>query len=53
MKPAEITAAAQRAIGLQQAEQTTLARLRAGEKLPDINGTNARIRAAVKAASGG
>jgi regulator of RNase E activity RraA len=43
MKPHEIAAAADRAVGMQQAEQTTLARLRNGEKLPEFNGTNARI----------
>ena len=43
MKPAEITAAAERAIGMQAAEKKTLARIKAGERMPDINGTNARI----------
>jgi len=43
MKPHEIAAAAERAVAMQQAEQTTLARLRNGEKLPDFNGTNQRI----------
>lgn len=40
---AEITADAERAIGMQQAEKKTLARIAAGERMPDINGTNARI----------
>ncbi len=40
----EITEAAERAIAMQAAEKTTLARITAGERLPDINGTNARIR---------
>jgi regulator of RNase E activity RraA len=40
---ADIKQAAERAIGMQQAEKVTLARLAKGEKLPDINGTNARI----------
>ena len=40
---AEITEAATRAIGMQEAEKKTLARIAAGERMPDINGTNARI----------
>ena len=40
----EIRAAAERAIGMQQAEKGTLERLARGERMPDINGTNARIR---------
>ena len=43
IKPHEITEAANRAIGMQQAEKKALARVKAGERLPDINGTNARI----------
>jgi regulator of RNase E activity RraA len=43
LKAAEITEAAERAIGMQANEKKTMARLRAGEKMPDINGTNARI----------
>ena len=43
MKAHEITAAATRAIGMQEAEKKSLARIRAGERMPDINGTNARI----------
>ncbi|WP_291296314.1 RraA family protein [Elioraea sp.] len=43
LKAAEITEAAERAIGMQEAEKTTLARIAAGERMPDINGTNARI----------
>jgi regulator of RNase E activity RraA len=43
MKPHEIAAAAERAVGMQKAEQTTLARLTKGERLPDINDTNKRI----------
>ena len=48
MKPHEIAEAAARAAGMQQAEQTTLARLTKGEKLPEFNGTNARIAEIVK-----
>ncbi len=43
MKAEEIAAAAERAIGMQEAEKKTLARVAAGERMPDINGTNARI----------
>jgi 4-hydroxy-4-methyl-2-oxoglutarate aldolase len=43
MKPNEIAACAQRAISMQTEEKATLARLLKGEKLPEMNGTNARI----------
>ena len=43
---AAIEAAATRAIAMQQAEKTTLARIDAGEKYPDIMGTTDAIRAA-------
>lgn len=43
LKADEITEAANRAIGMQQAEKKTLARIKAGERMPDINGTNARV----------
>jgi 4-hydroxy-4-methyl-2-oxoglutarate aldolase len=43
MKPHEIAAAADRAVAMQKAEQTTLARITKGERLPDINDTNKRI----------
>lgn len=43
MKPHEIADAATRAVTMQQAEKDTLSRLSKGEKLPNINGTNARI----------
>ncbi len=49
LKPGEITAAAERAIGMQAAEKKTLARIRAGERMPDINGTNARIEEIIAA----
>jgi regulator of RNase E activity RraA len=49
LKAAEITAAAERAIGMQEAEKVTLARIAAGERMPDINGTNARIAEIVAA----
>ena len=39
----EIPAAAERAIAMQEAEKKTLARVAAGERMPDINGTSARI----------
>lgn len=43
LKAHEITAAAARAVGMQEAEKVSLKRIAAGERLPDINGTNARI----------
>jgi regulator of RNase E activity RraA len=52
MKAHEITAAAERAIGMQEAEKRTLARLAAGERMPDINGTNARIAEIMAAQAG-
>lgn len=44
MPPADIEAAAERAIGMQEAEKAALARVARGEKFPDINGTNAKMR---------
>jgi regulator of RNase E activity RraA len=44
MPPADIEASAQRAIGMQDAEKLALARVVKGERFPDINGTNAKIR---------
>ena len=52
MKPHEIAAAADRAVAMQKAEQKTLARLVKGERLPDINDTNARIAAIVAGQKG-
>jgi 4-hydroxy-4-methyl-2-oxoglutarate aldolase len=43
LPPQDIAAAANRAIGMQNAEKVTLARIKGGERMPDINGTNARI----------
>jgi hypothetical protein len=43
MPPSDIRASAERAIAMQQAEKLSLARVAKGERLPDINGTNARI----------
>jgi 4-hydroxy-4-methyl-2-oxoglutarate aldolase len=43
MKPHEVAAAAERAIAMQEAEKSTLARLDRGERMPDINDTNRRI----------
>jgi 4-hydroxy-4-methyl-2-oxoglutarate aldolase len=45
--PADIKAAAERAIQMQIAEKITLRRLDAGEKYPDITGATGRINAAV------
>jgi regulator of RNase E activity RraA len=44
MPQADIEASATRAIAMQDAEKAALARVTNGEKFPDINGTNARIR---------
>jgi regulator of RNase E activity RraA len=43
MPPSDIETSAERAIGMQQAEKTALARVTNGESFPDINGTSARI----------
>jgi 4-hydroxy-4-methyl-2-oxoglutarate aldolase len=43
MPPSDIKTSAERAIAMQQAEKLSLARIAKGERLPDINGTNARI----------
>jgi regulator of RNase E activity RraA len=43
LPPSDISAAAEHAIAMQQAEKLSLARVAKGERLPDINGTNARI----------
>jgi regulator of RNase E activity RraA len=51
LKSHEIRASAERAIGMQQAEKKTLERIARGEKMPDINGTNARIQEIMAAAS--
>jgi 4-hydroxy-4-methyl-2-oxoglutarate aldolase len=53
LKPGEIAEAAARAVGMQTAEKVALARVAAGERLPDINGTNARIAEIVRAAGKG
>ena len=52
LKPHEIAEAAAIAVGMQQAEKLMLARVAKGEKLPDINGTNARIAEIMRAAKG-
>ena len=44
LAPGDIEAAASRAIAMQTAEKTTLRRLDAGEKLPDITGASQGIR---------
>ena len=53
LKPHEIADAASRAVGMQTAEKEMLKRVATGEKLPDINGTNARIAEIVRAGKGG
>jgi regulator of RNase E activity RraA len=44
LPPGQARAAAERAIGMQTDEPVWLAKVKNGERLPDINGTNARIR---------
>ena len=44
LKPDQIKAAAERAIGMQNDEKIRLAEVKKGAKLPDMNGTNQRIR---------
>ncbi|MGJ3262415.1 MAG: RraA family protein [Salinarimonas sp.] len=46
LKPGQIQAVAERAIGMQERELGLLDRLRAGEKLPDISGATAKVMAA-------
>lgn len=48
MKPSEIVEAAGRAVAMQEAEKVALKRAAAGEKWPDINGTNERIAALMR-----
>lgn len=43
LPPSQIQAAAEQAIGFQEREKVTLARLRAGEKFPDVVGSRAAI----------
>ncbi|MGH7120549.1 MAG: RraA family protein [Acetobacteraceae bacterium] len=52
LKAEEIAAAARTAIGMQANEKKTLERLRHGERMPDINGTNARIAGILAQAKG-
>jgi 4-hydroxy-4-methyl-2-oxoglutarate aldolase len=49
LKPADIESAANRAIAMQEEEKTTLKRLDAGEKMPDISGVTALIKARMAA----
>ena len=52
LKPSDIAEAAARAVGMQNEEKAVLKRVAAGEKMPDINGTNARIAEMMRAAKG-
>lgn len=52
LKPHEIEAAAATAVAMQLEEKAVLARVAAGEKLPDINGANARIAEILRAQEG-
>jgi regulator of RNase E activity RraA len=49
LKPDQVEATAKRGIEMQAAEGPRLQRVAKGERLPDINGTNARIREIVAA----
>ncbi|MGE0419778.1 MAG: RraA family protein [Acetobacteraceae bacterium] len=49
LKPQEIEAAASVAVQMQAAEKEMLARIARGERMPDLNGTNARIAEMLKA----
>jgi len=51
LKPRDIADAAARAVAMQTAEKEMLKRVAQGEKLPDLNGTNARIAEIMRAAS--
>ena len=53
LKPGEIAEAAARAVEMQTAEKETLKRVAAGERLADINGTNAQIAEMMRAAGKG
>jgi hypothetical protein len=44
LRPADLGAAARRAIRMQADEAPRLAELANGAKLPELNGTNARMR---------
>jgi 4-hydroxy-4-methyl-2-oxoglutarate aldolase len=48
LKPDDIEDAANRAIAMQEEEKTTLRRLDAGEKMPDISGVTAMVMANLK-----
>lgn len=51
LRPHALRAAAQRAIAFQLQEQTTLTRLRSGEKFPDVVGSRAVLDQAIAAAT--
>lgn len=51
LKSDEISEAAARAVTMQRQEKATLKRVANGERLPDINGTNARIAEIMRTAS--
>lgn len=48
LRPGEIEEAANRAIAMQEEEKTTLRRLDAGEKMPDISGVTAMVMGKLK-----
>lgn len=44
LRPDQVATAAERAIAMQEAEPARLAQIAGGARLPDLNGTNARMR---------
>jgi hypothetical protein len=50
LKPGEIDAVADRALAMQAREVTLLERIDAGERLPEITGATAKIKAAMESA---
>jgi regulator of RNase E activity RraA len=51
LKPEQIRGAATRAIDMQRAEQQRMPEIAAGRRLPDLNGTNERLREIMAAQS--
>jgi 4-hydroxy-4-methyl-2-oxoglutarate aldolase len=48
LRPGDLEEAANRAIAMQEEERTTLRRLDAGEKMPDISGATAMVMGKLK-----
>jgi regulator of RNase E activity RraA len=51
LRPSDVEAVAQRALGMQEREITTLKRIHAGEKLGDISGATRQIEETIKQAA--